>query len=359
MTGAWSPGENLVGEAVADNEKGLIGTGLAGVLEDHRRTCRCVPIRRLERFAGRLRCGLRSAALPAGMSKSAQSIARGIIVVRASHRDFIARGWAGRGMRQQRRLSNLDCRGSENRMRRVALLGHPLSASLKQWFSPLSTKCLGDAKAKILRGVEWTRFRRDDAISTIGVEYSRIEGKQAGIGRPAGPMSIASPGSHGDDAAPLELRQHGPLRRDGAVSRRVIQRREQVPGASIVPAALDAQGPLPYSGEKGRGLEPLGDVSVQAQAMQARPGEDHGIELPRKGLVQSGLDVSPDRHHIQITAQIKQLGPAPSVSWFRPEHLREGLGGSGGSGRSAHRQHPRARALRRGPIPRAPASAGP
>ena len=88
---------------------------------------------------------------------------------------------------------------------------------------------------------------------------------------------------------------------DGAVSRRVVQRSEQVSSASMSSfAALDAQSPLPHGGEKRRRLEPLSDVSVQAQTVQARPGEHHGVELPLKGLVQSGLDVSPDRDHIEI-----------------------------------------------------------
>ena len=42
--------------------------------------------------------------------------------------------------------------------------------------------------------------------------------------------------------------------------------------------------------------------------MQAGPGQDHGIELSLEGLVQPGLDVAPDRGHLDIGTQVQQLG---------------------------------------------------
>ena len=77
-----------------------------------------------------------------------------------------------------------------------------------------------------------------------------------------------------------------------------------------------------------RRLEPLGDMSVQAQAMQARPGEDHGVELPLQGLVQSGLDVSPDGDHLEIPTQVEQLGTAPQRAGSDPSPRGKVLEGS-------------------------------
>ncbi len=54
----------------------------------------------------------------------------------------------------------------------------PPSGSLKQTFSPLSTKGLGDTNAKILRGIARTRCCRADPGSTIGVKDRRIEGEE-------------------------------------------------------------------------------------------------------------------------------------------------------------------------------------
>ena len=88
-------------------------------------------------------------------------------------------------------------------------------------------------------------------------------------------------------------------------------------------AALDAQGPLPHGGQEPRRLEPLGDVTLQAQPVQARPGEDHGVELALEGLVEPGLDVAPDGHHVEVGPQVEELGAAAERAGAHPGPLGE------------------------------------
>ena len=159
--------------------------------------------------------GCASAALPAGMSRSAQSSARGIIVVRTSRRGFIVRwvGWTEAGD-NPRRLSDLDCRGQGTRMRRVGLLSFVRSLLRRSkgsapwarsaWATRRPRSCgasSGPVSAAMIRS------------RPSGSKTAASRARRAGIGRLTGSMSIASPGSHGNDAASLEFRQHGPLRR--------------------------------------------------------------------------------------------------------------------------------------------------
>ena len=47
----------------------------------------------------------------------------------------------------------------------------------------------------------------------------------------------------------------------------------------VLSATLDAQGPLPSSGEKVWRWQPLRNVLMQAKPIQTSPGQDHGIQL--------------------------------------------------------------------------------
>jgi hypothetical protein len=69
------------------------------------------------------------------------------------------------------------------------------------------------------------------------------------------------------------------------VGGRIIERQQQRAGRGVLDAALDAQGPLSHGRQKVWRRKPLGDVPVQAQPVQAGPGQDHGIELSLKGPV--------------------------------------------------------------------------
>ena len=61
--------------------------------------------------------------------------------------------------------------------------------------------------------------------------------------------------------------------------------------------------------------------------MQAGPGQDHGIELSLKGLVQPGLNVAPDRGHLDIGTQVQQLGTPAQRAGADLRSRREGLQG--------------------------------
>ena len=87
------------------------------------------------------------------------------------------------------------------------------------------------------------------------------------------------------------------------------------------------ESPLPYGRQKVWRRQPLGDVLVQAQPMQAGPGQDHGIELSLEGLVQPGLNVAPDRGHLDIGTQVQQLGTPAQRTGADLRPRREGLQG--------------------------------
>ena len=142
----------------------------------------------------------------------------------------------------------------------------------------------------------------------VGVEDSRIEGELTGLVTVDVHIDITSPGGHGDQAATFQLGQRGPFSQDarwvgasssGSSSARVVvsltwhRRRE--------PPALRA-------GRKSGGASRW--VTCRCRLSRCRPAqaEDHGIELSLEGLVQPGLNIAPDRGHLDIGTQVQQLG---------------------------------------------------
>ena len=73
--------------------------------------------------------------------------------------------------------------------------------------------------------------------------------------------------------------------------------------AVVVAPALETQCSLSHCRKEIWRSQPLGDVVLQPEPMQARPGQNDRIKLSLECLVESGLDIAPERHDFEIRTQ--------------------------------------------------------
>ena len=137
----------------------------------------------------------------------------------------------------------------------------------------------------------------------IRVEHGSADckGWNSGIGFIG--VEISGPSGHGKRTPSFQRGQRGTFCQYGTTGDRVVELLKHSNRSRIITPAFDSQGPLPYRWQKLGRIQPLGDVPFQSQPMEARRGEHDRVKPPLEGLIQSRLDIAPERRNLQVGTQ--------------------------------------------------------
>ena len=152
--------------------------------------------------------------------------------------------------------------------------------------------------------------RGGDAFAAVGVEHHGVDRHRRPESSSPLALDVACPGGHGDDAAALELGQRA---RSARTARWVSgsSRLAATPGPPRRPVGIRSPAPPGRPPAGTPAAQPLGDVPLQAQPVEPRPGQDHRVEPAVERLVQPGLDVAPQRHDLDVRPPVEELRPSP------------------------------------------------
>ena len=184
---------------------------------------------------------------------------------------------------------------------------------------------LGGLTAKSLRVMPWSLSATENAIAAVGVEDGSIDCQvrtlflgfipmksraHAAIGRVQPPWSAANAARSARTARWVAASLSGSTRVTTASS----SRRHSRPKA-----------PCPTAGRKSGGPSRWVMWCSSPSRCKPCPGQNHRVELPFQGLVQSGLDIAPERHDFQIRTQEQQLCTPARRAGADPGSSRQSL----------------------------------
>ena len=135
--------------------------------------------------------------------------------------------------------------------------------------STLINQSLSSPASKAFRIMTWSLQRDDNTLAAIEREDTRIDCERVVLLLDLDTVHIPGPGPHGESAATLECAASGTFGHDGAVSRFIIERFDQCLDGGVVAPALKPQCPLPHRRKETRWLQPLSNVTLEPQPLQA------------------------------------------------------------------------------------------
>ncbi len=152
-----------------------------------------------------------------------------------------------------------------------------------------------------------TGSRHRPALGAAQEDPTVAAGQESVDGEPRPAVGENSQGSERQGAASSQRAQKSALGRHGTVGGGVVHGGEELEHRLVVRAALHRQRPLTHLGQQGAGIEYLGDMGGELEALESGEGEHTRSHL--EGPFQSRRHVAAQVAEGEVGTQPCQLGP--------------------------------------------------